>query len=177
MPWLKGLEAALAAGGGGPNVTDDSTAVAGLAGVPTGTGDVAAGQGSMPGGGAGATAGATAGGGAESSDSLPAIHSTAGGASQQQQVASKLQASAGNSVGDGGNAGTHATDSVAQVGHASTSILLDDAAMAASQLGARRVRRQHRRRMLATLPSERWRGLLVHLWKFADTDRQAVDED
>jgi hypothetical protein len=63
------------------------------------------------------------------------------------------------------------------VGHASTSILLDDAAMAASQVGARRERRQHRRRILAERLGERWRAVLVHLGEFASGGMQDRGED
>ena len=163
----QGLEAAMAGGG---VKTGNGSSNAAAAAVPAGSGQAAetARQGPVLRGGASSDVGA---GTAAAGQTAGAATSVAGAQAAQQGAHPSGGTAA--SVTDGGGTGA------AAVGHASTAILLDDASMAASQVGARRLRWQHMRRTLLSAERvvERWRGSLRQTLRDARGDLQPLSEE
>ena len=94
------------------------------------------------------------------------------GRAQAAQQGALPSGGAAASVGDGSGS------IAAAVGQASTAILLNDASMAASQVGARRRQRQQRLRTLLAAERfvERWRGSLRQTLQHATDDLQLKDK-
>ena len=117
-------------------------------------------------------------GGAQSTVEAAAV-GKAQAAQQGQYDSAGFGAGAGavGTQGAGGNiVNGSGSSSVAEVGQASSAILLDDASMAASQVGARlrqQRRQQRRRRLLTERVADSWRETLRQTWRRATGSRQA----